>query len=110
MNTETTGEPLLSPIPAASQPTARLASALRVRAHRERRRLGVRCVRIQVVKNSIEALVKMGYLPEAEARDVRAIQKAVQTYVADAPFFSGDLVGVTAFQRRPNGTQHGFSA
>ena len=71
-----------------SQPTARLASALRVRAHRERRRLGVRCVRIQLDKNSIEALVKMGYLPEAEARDVRAIQKAVQTYVADAPFFS----------------------
>ena len=76
----------LSPAPIGTPPTARSASTLRVRAYRERRRLGVRCVRIRVENNSIEALVKMGYLPETQAQDLGAIQQAVQTYVADAPF------------------------
>ncbi len=86
MNTETTRERLHSSSPDGDRPTPRLASTLRVRAYRERRRLGVRCVRIRVDKNSIEALVKRGYLPEARARDLGAIQEAVQMYVADAPY------------------------
>jgi len=61
-------------------------STPRVRAHRERRRLGLRCVKVPVSKISIEALVRMGYLPEDLQQDVNAIQKAVQIYVADAPF------------------------
>jgi Holliday junction resolvasome RuvABC DNA-binding subunit len=61
------------------------ASTPRVRAYRERRRLGIRCVKVPVSRTVIEALVQMGYLPEALQQDVRAIQEAVQTYVADAP-------------------------
>jgi hypothetical protein len=43
-------------------------------------------VKVSVGKFSVEALVRMGYLPEAQQQDVSAIQKAVQTYVADAPY------------------------
>ena len=61
-------------------------STPRVRAHRQRRRRGVFCVRVPVDKDAIEGLVRMGYLPEGEQQDVRAVQEAVETYVADAPF------------------------
>ena len=61
-------------------------STPRVRAHRERRRLGVCSVQVRVDKDAIEELVRMGYLPEGEQQDVRAVQEAVETYVADAPF------------------------
>jgi hypothetical protein len=61
-------------------------STSRVRAHRQRRRLGVRFVRVPVDKDSIEALVRMGYLPGAQQQEVTAVQVAVETYVADAPF------------------------
>ncbi len=61
-------------------------STARVRAHRERRRLGVYSVRVRVEKDSIEALVRMEYLPKAQQEDLRAVQQAVETFVADAPF------------------------
>jgi hypothetical protein len=44
------------------------------------------CVKVPVSKTSIEALVRMEYLPDALQQDVSAVQKAVETYVADAPF------------------------
>jgi len=43
-------------------------------------------VRVPVDEIAIEALVRMGYLPEAQQQDVRAVQEAVENYVADAPF------------------------
>ena len=64
-------------------------STPRVRAHRQRRRRGVFCVRVPVDKIAIEALVRMRYLPEARQQDVKAIQEAVENYVADAPFMLG---------------------
>jgi hypothetical protein len=51
-------------------------STPRVRAYRERRRLGVRNVKVSVSKTTIEVLVRMGYLPEAQQQDVSSIQKA----------------------------------
>jgi hypothetical protein len=69
------------------------ASTPRVRAYRERRRLGVRCVKVAVSKTVIEALVRMTYLPEDLQQDVSAIQKAVQTYVADAHTFRNSAPG-----------------
>jgi hypothetical protein len=68
-------------------------STPRVRAHRQRRRRGVFCVRVPVDKIAIEALVRMGYLPEALQQDGRAVQEAVETYVADAPFMPVGLDG-----------------
>jgi hypothetical protein len=70
-----------------------------VRAHRQRRRRGAFCVQVPVDKDAIEGLVRMGYLPEAQQQDVRAVQEAVETYVADAPFHEGRLVRVTAFPK-----------
>jgi hypothetical protein len=86
MNTEAVGGPLLPSAPPADRPIASPVSTPRVRDYRERRRLGTRCVKVPVSKTSIEALVRMGYLPDALQQDDSAIQKAVQTYVADAPF------------------------
>jgi hypothetical protein len=65
---------------------AKAPSTPRVRAHRQRPRRGVLCVRVPVDEIAIEALVRMGYLPEAQQQDVRAVQEAVENYVADAPF------------------------
>jgi len=65
---------------------AEAPSTPRVRAHRQRRRRGVFCMQVNVDKNSVEALVRMRYLPEARQQDVKAIQEAVENYVADAPF------------------------
>jgi hypothetical protein len=44
------------------------------------------CAPIGSEKSSIEALVRLGYLPEAQQQDVKAVQEAVEIYVADAPF------------------------
>ena len=65
---------------------AKAPSTPRVRAHRQRRRRGVFCVQVPVDKIAIEALVRMEYLPEARQQDVRAVQEAVENYVADAAF------------------------
>jgi hypothetical protein len=77
---------VLPSAPRADRLLGRPASTPRVRAYRERRRLGARCVKVRVSKTSIEALVRMGYLRDALQQDVSAVQKAVETYVADAPF------------------------
>ena len=65
---------------------AEASSTPRVRAHRERRRLGTHSVQVQVDNDSIAALVRLGYLPEALRQDGRAIQEAVETYISDAPW------------------------
>ena len=62
------------------------ASTPRVCAYRERRRLGVRCVKVPVSRTIIEALVRLAYLSEDLQQDVSAIQRAVQNYVADAQY------------------------
>ncbi len=85
MNTEAPSEPLLSQSPGERQ-RAKTVSTERVRAHRERRRSGRWSVRIQVDKNSIEALVKLDYLQAAQAHDLGAIRDAVEFYLSDAPF------------------------
>ena len=78
------------------------ASTPRVCAYRERRRLGVRCMKVAVSKTVIEALVRMTYSPEDLQQDVSAIQKAVQTYVA-CP-----IPSVTALRGRSCCLQRGF--
>jgi hypothetical protein len=75
MNTEAVGGPLHPSAPPADRLIARPVSTPRVRAYRERRRLGVRCVKVPVSKTSIEAFVRMGYLPDALQQDVGAFRK-----------------------------------
>ena len=68
---------------------AEAPSTPRVRAHRERRRQGAHTVQVRVDKDAIEALVRMGYLPETEQQDAKAVQGAVEIYISDAPFVPG---------------------
>jgi hypothetical protein len=46
-------------------------STPRVRAHRERRSLGVCCVQVRVDKNSIEGLVRLGGASPSEIAQLR---------------------------------------
>jgi hypothetical protein len=86
MNIESAGVP--SPMPAASadRVVPRAVSTARVRACRQRRRLGVHYVKVPVSRTIIEALVRLAYLSEDLQQDVSAIQRAVQNYVADAQY------------------------
>ena len=65
----------------AAKPT----SAARTRALRERRRLGVRLVRVRIHETEIEALERLGYLAPGQREDARFIQRAVELLVSDTP-------------------------
>jgi len=86
MNTESAGMPSPTFAQSVDHLVPKAVSTARVRAYRERRRLGIRYVKVPVNKAIIEALVRLAYLSEDLEKDVSAIQKAVQNYVADAPY------------------------
>ena len=62
---------------------ARSASTRRMRVHRARRRLGLRCVTVALWEKQIEGLIHRGWLPRAERADRAAIEKALLQYLAD---------------------------
>ena len=54
----------------------------RMRHHRERRRLGLRCITVQVFDKEVDTLVRRGLL-EADARnDPYAVRDALHTHLA----------------------------
>jgi adenosyl cobinamide kinase/adenosyl cobinamide phosphate guanylyltransferase len=62
-----------------TEPVACSPAAQRMRHHRERRRLGLRCVVVQV---EVETLIRRGLL-EADARNDRyAVRDALHTHLA----------------------------
>jgi hypothetical protein len=60
------------------------SSAERTRAYRQRRRLRLRSVRIQLSEAEIGALVRLGYLGTPD--DMRAIGYAATAFISDALF------------------------
>jgi hypothetical protein len=60
-------------------PTSR-SPAQRMRAHRERRRLGLRVVAVQVFESELDALVTKGLLAPETRNDARAIIKALHRH------------------------------
>ena len=64
---------------------AKPTSAPRTRALRQRRRLGVRLVRVWIQETEIEALERLGYLAPGQREDANFIQAAVELFVSDAP-------------------------
>jgi hypothetical protein len=60
------------------------SSAERTRAYRQRRRLRLRPVRIQLSEAEIGALVRLGYLGTPD--DMRAIGYAATAFISDALF------------------------
>jgi hypothetical protein len=60
---------------------AEAPSTPRVRAHRERRSKGLRCVTILIADAEIKRLAERGYLEDAAGID--ALSKALETFIAD---------------------------
>ncbi len=60
------------------------SSAERMRAYRQRRRLRLRSIRIQLSDAEIGALVRLGYLGSPD--DIRAIGYAATAFISDALF------------------------
>jgi hypothetical protein len=80
---------------------AHSASTRRMRIHRERRRLGLRCVTIPLSEAMIETLVHRGWLPRAERADRAAILRALYSYLDDS------LVARNAWTLAVGTTRHG---
>jgi len=62
-------------------------STPRVQAYRQRKRQGVRSVRVDLTSDQIASLVdKHQYLDKAKVSDAEALRQAVQALVSDALF------------------------
>jgi hypothetical protein len=53
------------------------AAARKMRLHRQRRRAGMRVARVELRRDEIDALVRLGYLAEVEGRDAGALGSAL---------------------------------
>ncbi len=62
-------------------PIAPSAAAMRMRNSRERRRLGLKCVLVQLRATEIEILVRKRLLNADARNDARAIRDAVHSYL-----------------------------
>jgi hypothetical protein len=69
----------MTPIEPNATPVTRSA-AQRMRAHRERRRLGLRVVAVQVFESELDALVNKGLLAAETRNDARAIIQALHRH------------------------------
>ena len=58
-------------------PAGRSPAAERMRAHRERRRSGLRCLTIQIRETEIETLIRKGLLKEDARNEQEAVLKAL---------------------------------
>ena len=63
------------------KPAARLTAAERMRAHRERRRNGLRCITIRLRETEINELVRRGLLLGGARQDESAIRKALHSHL-----------------------------
>jgi hypothetical protein len=61
-------------------------STERSRRHRQRGRLGTRCITVEVNEGEIAALVARGYLPEEARGDPAAIKAAIEVVISDLAF------------------------
>ena len=62
-------------------PAAGSAAAERMRAHRARRRKGLRCVMIQLRETEIDVLIRKGLLKADARNDLRAIRNALHAHL-----------------------------
>jgi hypothetical protein len=73
----------LTVAPPTTEP-ARSPAAERMRLHRERRRMGLRCLRIELRDTEIDALVRMGLLGAEMRNDPSAVSDALYAFLDDA--------------------------
>ena len=62
-------------------PIACSAAAERMRAHRKRRRAGLRCVVVQLRETEIDVRIRKGLLNADARNDVYAVRDAVHAYL-----------------------------
>jgi len=70
----------LTVTPPTTEP-ARSAAAERMRLHRERRRMGLRCLTIQVFETEIDRLIRNGFLNWEMRNDQIAIRDALHNFL-----------------------------
>jgi hypothetical protein len=63
-----------------SPPIACSAAAERMRAHRRRRRAGLRCVVVQLRETEIDVLIRKGMLKADARNDLYAVRDAVHAH------------------------------
>ena len=63
--------------PPTAVPATRSAAAERMRAHRQRRRDGLRCLMIELRETEIDALARNGFLKADARNDLRSIEMAL---------------------------------
>jgi hypothetical protein len=66
-----------------STPTAapRSAAAERMRAHRERRRAGLRCLMVQLFETEIDELIRRGLLKDVARNDPQSVRDALYLHL-----------------------------
>jgi hypothetical protein len=69
----------ISPVPPAA-PAARSPAAERMRAHRERRRIGLRCVTVHLREKEIDVLIRKGLLKADARNDLYAVRDALHAH------------------------------
>jgi hypothetical protein len=67
-------------VPLSAQSTLS-AAAERMRAHRERRRLGLRCITVQLRATELTELIRRGLLKEDERNDYLAVRDALHGHL-----------------------------
>jgi hypothetical protein len=71
----------MTAIPPTTEPVARSAAAERMRAHRERRRLGLRCLTIQLRETEIDVLIREGLLKADARNNLHAVCEALYEHL-----------------------------
>ena len=61
-----------------------IIAAERMRAYRERRRNGLRCMRILLHETEIDALIEKGFLKQERRHHSDAVQDAIDCFICSA--------------------------
>ena len=61
-------------------PLNRSPAAERMRVHRERKKSGLRCLRIELRETEIDALIRKGFLKADARSDIGALTDAIYAY------------------------------
>ena len=64
-----------------SVPISRSAAAERMRAHRNRRRKGLRCIRIELRETEVDVLIRKGLLRPDARNDLNAVVHALYEHL-----------------------------
>lgn len=71
---------VMTAVQPTTEPPPRSPAAARMRAHRKRKRQGLRCVTVQLRETEIDVLIKMGLLTADTRNDPQSVRKAVHTH------------------------------